>query len=131
MLYVGVGPGGPRSKRALLDRFKDHTRRNTGNSTFRLGLASFLFAREGWRPVWTDRAMLPQADNAALSSWQATHLRVQWVEVSKPWESESAVIALMRPPLNRHHNETHPFYGAVGRARHRYRAAARADDSSG
>jgi hypothetical protein len=33
----------------------------------------------------------------------------------------------MRPPLNRAHNATHPFYADVGRARQRYRAAARAN----
>jgi hypothetical protein len=52
LLYVGIGPGGPRSGgRALRDRFNDHTRRNTGNSTFRLDLAALLFEREGWRPL--------------------------------------------------------------------------------
>jgi len=37
------------------------------------------------------------------------------------------VIALMRPPLNRAHNATHPFSSEVGRARERYRAAAPAN----
>jgi hypothetical protein len=128
LLYVGIGPGGPRSgRRALRDRFNDHTQRNTGNSTFRLDLAALLFEREGWRPVWTDRAQLPKEDNGALTAWQATNLRAQWIEVSRPWESEPAVIALMRPPLNRAPNATHPFSGEVGRARERYRAAARAN----
>jgi hypothetical protein len=49
------------------------------------------------------------------------------VEVAKPWEPEPAVIKLMRPPLNRDHNQSHPFYDEVGRARGRYRAAARAN----
>ena len=128
LLYIGIGPGRRMSvKRTLRDRFKDHTRRNTGNSTFRLDLASFLFERESWSPVWTDRAMLTKTDNDALSAWQANNLRVQWVEVPEPWRLEVSVIKLMRPPLNRDHNEAHPFYHDVGRARERYRAAARAN----
>lgn len=128
LLYVGIGPGGSTSlKRTLRDRFKDHTRRNTGNSTFRLDLASFLFEVEGWSPTWTDRAMLTRTDNHALSMWQVENLRVQWVQAAEPWLPEPSVIKLMRPPLNRDHNKSHPFYDEVGRARERYRAAARAN----
>jgi GIY-YIG catalytic domain len=132
LLYVGVGPGRATSlKRVLRDRLKDHTRHNTGQSTFRLDLASFLFEREGWRPYWTDRAMLTKEDNAALSTWQETNLHAQWVEVATPWEPEPSVIARMRPPLNRGHNESHPFYREVGKARDRFRDAARCPPTSG
>lgn len=61
----------------------------------------------------------------ALSVWQRDHLHVQWVEVPEPWRVEAAVIAAMRPPLNRDHNSLHPFYDDVGVARDRLRAAAR------
>lgn len=119
---MGVGPGGPKSlNRVLFDRFKDHTSGNAGSSTFRLVLASFLFKQQRWKPEWTSRAQLTKADNAALNAWQATYLRAQWVEVAKPWESEAAVIAAMKPPLNRTHNESHPFYDKVGASREAYR----------
>jgi hypothetical protein len=62
-----------------------------------------------------------------ICDFPAAEPRVQWVEGPQAWESEPAVIALMRPPLNRAHNATHPFSGEVGRARERYRAAARAN----
>src|SRR3954471_20996634 len=112
-------------KRVLRDRFKDHTTRNTGQSTFRLDLASFLFEREGWHPCWTDRSMLTRNDNAALSRWQTAPLRVQGVKPAAPWKRESEVIAQMRPPLNRRHNESHPFYVEVGMARDHFKDAAR------
>lgn len=89
LLYVGVGPSSARSKRKLRDRFRDHTRKNTGSSTFRLVLASFLFEREGWRPYWTDRPMLSKPANDALSEWQAANLRAQWVEVAEPVEARA------------------------------------------
>lgn len=51
----------------------------------------------------------------------------RWCEVAEPWAPgvESAVIELMGPPLNRDHNEAHPFYTAMGDARDKLRAAAR------
>ena len=128
LLYVGIGPGSARSlKRKLRDRFSDHTKKNTGGSTFRLVLASFLFEREGWQPYWSDRPLLTKPDNDALSEWQAENLLAQWVEVDRPWEHETDVVHTMRPPLNRQHNEAHPFYTAVGSSRDKFRAAARAN----
>lgn len=121
LLYVGVGPTRG-SSRPLRKRFADHTRRNTGSSTFRLVLASFLFGDMGWRPYWSDRPMLPSEENRALSEWQAQNLQAQWVEVAEPWRAEREVISLLRPPLNREHNQAHPFYAEVGRARDAYRA---------
>ncbi len=130
LLYVGIGPNSARSRRTLRQRFDDHTRRNTGSSTFRLVLAAFLFERQGWRPHWTDRPMLSPEDNDALSTWQAKNLRCQWIAASEPWNFEAGVIAEMRPPLNRDYNHSHPFYPEVGRARARYRAAARANPAN-
>jgi hypothetical protein len=31
----------------------------------------------------------------------------------------------MKPPMNREHNEKHPFYASMGEARDRFRDAAR------
>lgn len=124
LLYVGIGPDSENSKRKLRDRFNDHTKRNTGNSTLRLILAGLLFEWKRWEPFWTDRPMLEKPDNDALSAWQEAHLLVQWVEVPEPWLLEAEVIGLMRPPLNRKHNAAHPFYKEAGDARDRFRQAA-------
>ncbi len=129
LLYVGIGPTRG-SSRPLRKRFADHTKRNTGNSTFRLALASFLFESVGWHPYWSDRPMLPPEENRELSTWQAVNLRVQWVEVAQPWRIEGDVVRLLRPPFNREHNRSHHFYADVGRARDAYRAAARSNRAS-
>jgi hypothetical protein len=50
---------------------------------------------------------------------------VQWVEAPHPWDIEPEVIALMRPPLNRDHNDTHPEYTLVGLARDSVRDEAK------
>jgi hypothetical protein len=123
LLYVGVGPASARSTRTLRARFRDHTR-DTGRSTLRRTLASLLYEREGWRPYWTDRPLLTDVDNDALTTWQAANLRVQWFRMPDPWTVEAGVIRAMRPPLNRAHNQAHPFYEQVGAARKRFREAA-------
>ena len=60
----------------------------------------------------------------ALTAWMDINLRVQWVHVPEPWDIETEIVRLMRPPLNRTHNQEHPFYKEVGEARERFRAAA-------
>jgi GIY-YIG catalytic domain len=125
LLYVGIGPGAASSKRTLRARFRDHAR-DTGRSTLRRALASFLYEQEGWRPYFTDRPLLEEPDNDALSAWIERNLRVQWVRVAEPWAVEADLIRLMRPPLNRTHNDAHPFYTVVGDARRRFREAAEA-----
>jgi hypothetical protein len=93
----------------------------------RYGLASFLYTREGWEPNWKkDRPVLRAPGSDALSAWMATNLRVQLVNTLVPYCIEPEVVREMRPPLNRTHNQTHPFYRAVGDSRERYRQAARA-----
>jgi GIY-YIG catalytic domain-containing protein len=131
LLYVGIGPGSARSlNRTLRDRFRDHTTKNTGASTLRLVLAAFLFESQGWQPYWRDRPLLRKGDNIALSAWQATNLLVQWTRFADPWEIEADVVDVMRPPLNRDHNERHEFYSKVGAARAHFRAVARANGST-
>jgi len=125
LLYVGIGPASARSKRTLRARFRDHTN-DTGRSTFRRVLASLLYEQEGWRPYWTDRPLLTKVDNDALTNWQVANLCVQWFRTPEPWTVEAAVIRAMRPPLNRTHNQAHPFYERVGAARQRFREAAEA-----
>jgi hypothetical protein len=87
-------------------------------------LASLLFEQQDWHPYFTDRPLLEPAADEALTSWLESNLRVQWVRVAEPWAVEAEVIRLMRPPLNRTHNQSHPFYSAVGHSRKRFREAA-------
>lgn len=125
LLYVGIGPASARSKRTLRARFRDHTR-DTGRSTLRRTLAALLYEHERWHPYWTDRPLLTELDNAALTSWQAANLRVQCFRMAEPWTVEAAVIRAMRPPLNLAHNQAHPFYEQLGAARKRFREVAEA-----
>jgi hypothetical protein len=125
LLYIGVGPGTAGSNRTLPKRFADHTK-EASRSTLRYGLASFLYAREGWTPCWHNkRPLLADPDSDALSVWMATNLRVQLAHTFKPLGIEREVVQRMRPPLNRTHNQSHPFYKTVGDARKAFRAAAR------
>lgn len=125
LLYVGIAPNAAGSSSNLLKRLRQHTAANIGSSTFRLGLAALLLKSEGWTPFLTDRPTLNDADRAALGHWQREHLRVQWCEVEEPWSNEAAVISSMKPPMNRGHNEGHPFYTSMGVARNALRRSAR------
>jgi hypothetical protein len=126
LLYVGVGPGTVGSKRTLAKRFADHIK-EAGRSTLRYGLASFLYMREGWVPYWKyNRPLLGDLDSDALSTWMATNLRVQLAFTLEPFFIERDIVHRMLPPLNRTHNQAHPFYDAVGKSRERYRQAAQA-----
>src|ERR1700689_3695696 len=127
LIYVGIAPGSAPSKRSLYKRFDDHTR-EAGRSTLRYGLASFLFEQEGWRLRWrTDRPLLAKPYDDALTAWMETTLRVQWVRRPQPLSIEPAIVREMLPPLNREHNQAHPFYEAVGKSRERFRKAAQAE----
>ncbi|HEY5260836.1 MAG TPA: hypothetical protein VIJ33_01855 [Solirubrobacteraceae bacterium] len=127
LVYVGIAPGTATSQRSLYKRFGDHAR-EAGRSTLRYGLASFLFEQEGWKPRWrTDRPMLSKPYDRALTEWMETNLLVQWVRRPEPLSIEPAIVREMRPPLNREHNQAHPFYEAVGASRERFRKAAQAE----
>lgn len=126
LLYVGIAPDKAGSKGNLAKRLRQHTKGAIGSSTFRLGLAALLWEDEGWQPIWpSTKVALESGDLAALSEWQARHLRVQWAEVDEPWSIEAAVIDALGPPMNRAHNEQHEFYPAMGAARNALRSAAR------
>ena len=47
------------------------------------------------------------------------------VVVPEPWRYEGKVIEVMKPPMNRDHNHSHPFYKRMGDAREGFREAAR------
>jgi hypothetical protein len=125
LLYIGVAPNAADSASNLRKRLRQHTSANIGSSTFRFSLTALLWEREAWRPAWTDRPALDNDARAALGRWQREHLRIRWCEVVEPWTMEAAVIAAMEPPLNRSHNNRHPFYTSMGVARNELRRAAR------
>jgi hypothetical protein len=128
LLYVGIAPVRVTSCASVRSRIcGQHLGGNVGSSTFRLSLASLLWERQGWTPCLTGsgKPHLVPAENAALSAWQSSHLRLCWTVEQEPWRHEREVVWLMRPPMNRDHNEDHPFYSAMGAARDRFRAAAR------
>lgn len=124
LLYVGIAPNNATSKSNLRKRLTNHHRSAIGSSTFRFDLTAFLWEQHGWAPFWTDRPKLPDQHMSDLAAWQRLHLSVQWVEVSQPWLFEVDVIRALRPPLNRGHNNSHPFYPQVGQARDRLRRVA-------
>jgi hypothetical protein len=129
LLYVGIAPRNAASSTDVRRRLcGQHIGGNVGSSTFRFGLASLLWEREGWTPraSRSGRPMLAAEDNRALSAWQRGHLRVRWAVVQAPWRFEADVIATMTPPMNREGNSRHPFYAAMGEARSAFRAAAQA-----
>jgi hypothetical protein len=128
LLYVGIAPGNSGSSATIKSRVVgNHLKGNTASSTFRFSLASLLFEQENWTPLRrTKKVVLDPSDNAALSRWQQANAALTWVECADPWQGslEADVIRLMRPPMNRDHNEDHPFYESMGEARSRFRAAA-------
>ena len=79
-------------------------------------------------------------DAATLSVWEVQagthrqrwalevareHLRLAWFVVPEPWVYEDQIIEVMKPPMNRDHNHSHPLYKRMGEARERFREAAR------
>lgn len=130
LLYLGIAPANATSKSSLRKRLAKHHRGAIGSSTFRFCLAAFLWREMGWEPAFTDRPVLSTEDIARLGVWQKENLRVQWVAHDAPWVSEVKVIQLMRPALNRDHNETHPSYSLVGSKRQALRDAARSNVAS-
>jgi hypothetical protein len=124
LLYVGIAPGKATSARKLVDRLGNHHSGAIGSSTLKFSVTAFLWEREGWQPTMASRPQLTSDESAALQAWQRAHLSVQWVAALSPWVLEPAVVALLRPPLNRDHNSDHPEYRRVGAARKALRVEA-------
>jgi hypothetical protein len=128
LLYIGIAPRDAESKALLRSRLcRQHIGGNVASSTFRFGLGALLWESQGWTPRRSPsgRYRLDSIDNAALSRWQREYLRLAWFVVREPWRHEGKVIEAMKPPLNREHNQSHPFYKRMGDARERFREAAR------
>jgi len=129
LLYIGIAPSRVTSRATLRSRLlRQHIGGNVGSSTFRLGLAALLWETNGWVPRLSasGRPALSDRDNQQLSEWQQVHLQVSWATVGEPWSIEALAVASMAPPMNREHNHDHPFCPAMGSARDRFRAVARA-----
>jgi hypothetical protein len=129
LVYVGIAPSRERSAgRLRLRVLGQHVRGNIAASTFRFGLASLLGDREGWTPhrAASGKIRLEPSDDRSLRDWQRRNLRLRWCVVERPWSFEPAVVRSLAPPMNREYNETHAFFGEMGEARARFRAAARA-----
>ncbi len=107
LLYVGIAPNGAKrttGKRTLRDRLKNHCRGPIGSSTLRRTLASLL------TPDLLDLSLgrtasgkhaLSAQDEARLTQWMSTHLRVAWLVHPEPWQLEDALIKKgPRLPLN-------------------------------
>lgn len=126
LLYVGIAPKGPASAATLRSRvLGNHLNGNIAASTLRRTLASLLVGELSLTPNKRgEKLILPPPQNAKLSAWQKTYLRMTWHATAQPWLIEAAVIKTLRPPLNLADNDDHPFHSTVSAARKALRRAA-------
>ena len=97
--------------------------RRSGSSTLRRTLAGLLLDAEGYRTRRTDRVVLVDEDEARLTEWMTTHLRISWCTHSEPRAVEGDIIRTLRPPLNVDH-ASGSVRDAVKVARQRYYGSA-------
>jgi len=116
LLYVGIAT-------RLRARLGQNHMRRTGSSTLRRTLAGLLLDNGALRTRWTDRVVLIDEDEARLTSWMQSNLRVSWCEHSTPREVEGQLIGRLAPPLNVDH-ATGPARNVIRAARQRYYASA-------
>lgn len=116
LLYVGVAA-------KLRSRLGQNHLKRTGSSTLRRTLAGLLLDAEGFRTRWTDRVVLVDEDEARLTDWMTTNLRVTWTEYPTPRDVEPALIERLVPPLNVDH-ATGAARDVIKAARRRYYASA-------
>ncbi|WP_329440428.1 GIY-YIG nuclease family protein [Dietzia cinnamea] len=76
-----------------------------------------------YRTERTDRVVLIAEDEARLTAWMQSHLRLSWCEHPDPVEVERAVIARWAPPLNIDH-ATGAIRDIVTAARAAYNSSA-------
>lgn len=92
MLYLGRAT-------SLRGRILRNHLRRSGSSTLRRTLAGLLVS-EGYRTTWTDRVVLIPEDEARLTAWMHTHLRLTWAEDPQPATTEAELVRRLHPPLN-------------------------------
>jgi hypothetical protein len=129
LLYVGVAPKDATSRERLRSRvLKRHVSSGLADSTFRRSLAALLWQEKGWTPLVTatGRFDFSPKDDAELRGWQERNLRLSWLEVDRPWESEPRAIDDLGPPFNLADNRDHPFYEEMKTARAIFKAKAEA-----
>ena len=102
---------------------RNHLRRS-GSSTLRRTLAGLLPA-EGYRTTWTDRVVLVHEDEARLTAWMYTHLRLTWAEDAEPATIEAELVRRLHPPLNVHGVDPEHVQPAVVAAKNAYNTSSR------
>ncbi|MBC8993887.1 GIY-YIG nuclease family protein [Micromonospora chalcea] len=105
---------------------RNHLRRS-GSSTLRRTLAGLLVS-EGFRTTWTDRVVLVPEDEARLTAWMHTHLRLTWAEDAEPATIEAELVRRLHPPLNVHGIDPEHLQAAVVAAKNSYNASSRPAD---
>ncbi|MEO3772103.1 GIY-YIG nuclease family protein [Micromonospora sp. B9E7] len=117
MLYLGRAT-------SLRGRVLRNHLRRSGSSTLRRTLAGLLTA-EGYRTTWTDRVVLIPEDEARLTTWMHTHLRLTWAEDAEPTTIETELVRRLHPPLNVHGVNPEHVQAAVVAAKNAYNASSR------
>jgi hypothetical protein len=112
LLYVGLAT-------KLRSRLVSNHLRRSGSSTLRRTLAGLLLDEQGYRTRWTDRVVLVDEDEARLTEWMGTNLRVSWCEHPTPRDVEGDIIRALHPPLNVDH-AAGPALQAIKAVRRRY-----------
>ncbi|GAA3783296.1 hypothetical protein GCM10022225_84430 [Plantactinospora mayteni] len=102
---------------------RNHLRRS-GSSTLRRTLAGLLTS-EGYRTTWTDRVVLVPEDEARLTAWMYTHLRLTWAEDAQPATIEAELVRRLHPPLNVHGVDPEHIQPAVVAAKDAYNTSSR------
>jgi hypothetical protein len=87
----------------LRSRLASNHLRRSGSSTLRRTLAGLLLDEQDYQTRWTDRVVLVDEDEARLTTWMTSTLRVSWCEHPTPRDVEADVIRGLRPPLNVDH----------------------------
>lgn len=126
LLYVGIAPVDAQSSATLRSRvIGNHLSGNIAASTFRFSLAALLMRALNFVPLKTStKVVLSRDDNQRLTDWQHANLRISWCRLPEPWQVESAVISVTKPPFNLAENSVHPFYKVLKQARADFRDAA-------
>ncbi|MGW5268289.1 GIY-YIG nuclease family protein [Rhodococcus sp. NPDC003994] len=96
LLYIGIASN-------LRRRIISNHLKRSGSSTLRRTLAGLLLAEHGYRTERSDRVVLIAEDEARLTDWMRTNLRLSWCEHPDPIAVEPDAIARWAPPLNLDH----------------------------
>jgi hypothetical protein len=103
LLYVGIAPSNPASKRTLRDRLKNHCRGPIAVSTLRRSLAVLLNGKLQLKVTRQLSGKLCMDGDAEtrLTNWMDEHARVCWAVTPEPWNLEHHLISTGPPlPLN-------------------------------